>query len=218
MTRALLTILVLAAPAAADGPGELIRGDLSNWAAVAKPPGDPSQTWSIDNGILKCSGKPTGYLVTKSEYANYTLTLEFRYPPNSAKRSNSGLLIHCQKDDVFWPHSYEVQLAQGQIGDIWFQPDANKRLPKLTIPAAQLDAKNPTRHYFRLGGVAEKPYPAWNRIRVEAVGDTLVVRVNDRVANRATGSSLTKGRIGLQAEGVAAEFRKIEMTQRSAPE
>ena len=211
MTRALLTLLLLTPPAVAEGPEELIKRDLSNWTMVAKPPGDASQTWTIDGDILKCTGKPTGCLLTKSEYTNYTLTLEYRYPPNTAKRANSGLLIHCQKQDVFWPLSYEVQLAQGQTGDIWLQSDAKKQFPKVMIPAEQLDAKNPTRHYFRLMGITEKPYPEWNRVRVEAIADKLTVHVNEIVANRATGLSLTKGRIGLQAEGVAVEFRKIEL-------
>ena len=211
MTRTLLTLLLLTTPPAADGPEQLIKRDLSNWTTVAKPPGDASSTWTIDGDVLKCTGKPTGCLLTKSEYMNYTLTLDYRYPPNTAKRANSGLLIHCQKHDVFWPLSYEVQLAQGQIGDIWLQSDAQKQFPKVTIPAAQLDAKNPTRHYFRLAGVTEKAYPEWNRVRVEAFDDNLTVHVNNSVANRATGLSLTKGRIGLQAEGVGVEFRKIEL-------
>ena len=78
--------------ARADVPEQLIGADLSNWVVVAKPPGDGSKTWSIDDGILKSTGKPTGCLLTRAEYENYTLTLEYRYPPTAAKRPNTGVL------------------------------------------------------------------------------------------------------------------------------
>lgn len=213
MTRLLLSALLAlaAAHARAAGPVNLIDPELSQWTAVAKPPGDATKTWTVEGGVLKCGGKPTGYLLTKSDYADYTLTLEYRYAPGEAKRPNSGLLVHCQPGDLFWPHSYEVQLARGQIGDVWLQPDAEKRMPKIALPAESWDAKNPKRHAMRLGGVAEKPYPEWNSVEVAAVGDGLVVRVNGGAAIRATGLGLVKGRIGLQSEGAAVEFRKLEL-------
>ena len=92
------------------------------------------------------------------------------------------------------------------------QPDAAKNYPKLTVPPTQVDAKNAERrHFFRLEGVTEKAHPEWNRVQVNAAGDTLEVRVNGVLANRATGLSLRKGRIGLQAEGVPVEFRRAEV-------
>lgn len=107
-----------------------------------------------------------------------------------------------------------MQLAKGEAGDLWLQPDAAKKLPKLTTPAEQIDTKNKeSRHFFRLKTAAgvEKPVGEWNRLEVTCKGDTITVHVNGVLTNKATGSSLTKGRIGLQAEGAAAEYRGVAL-------
>src|SRR5690349_13606756 len=77
-------------PASADTGGftPLFNGkDLAGWKAFGRAtkdgpttPIDPGQTWTVADGILKCTGKPTGYLVTEKEYANYILRLKWRYP------------------------------------------------------------------------------------------------------------------------------------------
>ena len=186
--------------------------DLTGWHAVTKDPkADGSKTWSAADGVLKCTGTPTGYLVTDKAYSDYTLTLEWRYPPTDAKRPNSGVLVHVQPGTVFWPHCFEAQLAAGQAGDIWRQFDAAKKLPRLDIDAKRQDAQN-ERHYTRLPGVTEKPVGEWNALELVCRGGAVRVSVNGTLANEATGGSLTGGAIGLQAEGVPVEFRKITLT------
>ena len=216
MLRALaVTVLFAAASPAADPPDgftPLVGKDLAGWTVVTKNKADGSKTWTFKDGVLSCTGKPTGCLLTEQEYENYTLRLEYRYLPTDLKRPNGGVLLHCQKGDLFWPHSFEVQLAKGEAGDLWLQPDANKKLPKLTTPAEQVDGKNKEgRHFFRLKAAAdvEKPVGEWNRLEVTCKADTITVSVNGVPTNRAAGASLTRGRIGLQAEGAAAEYRGV---------
>ncbi|MGI9456456.1 MAG: family 16 glycoside hydrolase, partial [Aeoliella sp.] len=37
--------------------------------------------WSVENGMLRCKGKPVGYLITKRrDFENYVLDLEWRWP------------------------------------------------------------------------------------------------------------------------------------------
>ena len=66
MRRALTITAVFAALAirapAQGQPIQLFNGkDLSGWTPVLDKEGaDPSQTWSVANGLLRCTGKPAG--------------------------------------------------------------------------------------------------------------------------------------------------------------
>ena len=38
--------------------------DFTGWTFVTKTNTDPSQTWSVTNGMIHCTGAPTGYIRT----------------------------------------------------------------------------------------------------------------------------------------------------------
>ena len=180
---------------AKDGPTKLV---------------EPGGTWSIADGVLKCTGKPTGYLITKSEHADYTLQLRWRYP-KELKAGNSGVLIHCQKDNVVWPKCIEAQLKSGRAGDFWLQTAADV---KLTVPEGRRDADDKTmRHIWRnpKDGDIEKPFGEWNDMTVTCKGGSIAVSVNGKVVNEGTECNLVKGRIALQAEGTEIHFREIRI-------
>ncbi len=64
---------------------------------------------------------------------------------------------------------------------------------------------------FRGARDVEKPAGEWNRMEVICDGDSITNIVNGYVANAATKSSLTKGKIIIQSEGAEILFRKIEV-------
>lgn len=195
-------------------PANLIRPDLAGWATLAKPGESAAGTWSVENGVLRTTGKPTGALVSEKAYADYRLAVEYRYTaPALVKRPNSGVLIHCQPGRLVWPHGYEVQLAANDAGDLWKQPDAAGAFPEWQIDAARVDAKNPVRRAVRsaTAGMAEKPAGEWNRVVVECRGDGVSVELNGVAVNAAKKLALKEGRVGLQAEGAAVEFRLVTL-------
>lgn len=57
----------------------------------------------------------------------------------------------------------------------------------------------------------EKPIGAWNRVVLTCVGDRVVAEVNGKVVNRGFAAKPRKGRIQLQSEGCAIEFRDIKI-------
>ncbi|MGL6073332.1 MAG: 3-keto-disaccharide hydrolase [Fimbriiglobus sp.] len=194
--------------------------DLSGWKAVPKDAKlDAKEAWSVlADGTLRCTGKPTGYLITEKEYENYTLRFRWKYTPTELKRPNSGVLIHCQPGDAFWPHSYEAQLAKGNAGDLWFQYDDQKKLPTFEVPAEQRDAANKEgRRIIRIKSEAdyEKPVGEWNDYEIVCQGGEIKILVNGKLANHAKNASLKKGKIALQAEGAEIHFR--EMTIEKLP-
>src|SRR5262245_13623984 len=59
--------------------------DTSGWKAID----GPMESWKVEDGILFCSGKGSGWLSTDAEYGDFDLELEFRVP----KGGNSGVFL-----------------------------------------------------------------------------------------------------------------------------
>src|SRR4051812_25798662 len=68
-----------AAEESAISPGntrmELFNGkDFAGWTFFMRDNADPKKTWSVADGVIKCTGKPTGYMRTETNYRDYKLT------------------------------------------------------------------------------------------------------------------------------------------------
>jgi hypothetical protein len=163
----------------------------------------PEDFFYVNDGMIETVGVPVGYLRTVKEYSDYHLHLEWRYPENP---TNSGVFLHTSGPDLIWPAHYQGQLKYENAGDfivhgvgvsatiggiVYVSSDTLKPLiPKM----------NPTN---------EKPAGEWNSYDITCIGSTIELRVNGLLQNKATNCSLTKGGIGLQAEGSKIQFRNL---------
>lgn len=148
----LLTCLALALPGSAsakepDAPAKaaivpespivLINGkDLSPWYTWLTDDKleDPRGVFKMQpDGTLRISGDGFGGLITRQEYANYHLVLEYRWGTETFRSRkdrarDGGLLLHCQgpdgnfggsgKEPGPWMTSVECQIIEGGVGDI----------------------------------------------------------------------------------------------------
>src|SRR5262245_9835350 len=142
-------LLVTAAPAVADekevGYKPLWGGkDMSDFELV----GTPASTWSVENGVIKCTGKPNGYFATKKAYKNYSLKFDFRYPE---KPGNSGYLIHITGPHKVWPKCVEVQGLYGDVCSIFPIGGTKGERPKVDTAARDK---------------ARKPHDQWNSVEI----------------------------------------------------
>ena len=110
-----------------QGTVELFNGkDLSGWTYhLADPQVKMQDVWSVQDGLLTCTGKPAGYLITENwDFQDYRLT---RGNPRwyTGKAGNNGVLVHCSTPGALgvWCKSIEVQLANGNAGDFWVIAD-----------------------------------------------------------------------------------------------
>lgn len=205
--------LAIAVPAVAAGeegkpaakPVKLFNGkDLAGWGYHLSDKDVPmDEVWSVRDGVLRCTGKPSGYLVTKrDDFENYVLAVEWRWP---GKGGNNGALVHVSTPGALgvWPKSLEVQLGSGDAGDFW-------------VIGTDIDVENEAdrkqdRRHLNLTDDGEKPLGQWNRMEVTCRGDEVLVKVNGTLVNHATNCSETRGAIALQSEGMPIEFRKVEL-------
>jgi hypothetical protein len=188
---------------------DLFNGrDFSGWISVlptlstTQPATPPAAVWSIHDGLLTCTGKPNGYLRTEKSYANYKLTLEWRF----TKSGNTGVLVHINPTptgatpDKVWPTCIECQGAHLHQGDFWIWSGA-----KIVEPFTQrngLIMKTPS---------AEKPLGEWNTFQVACRDHTVTISVNGTEMSHLTTTALTSGQIALQSEGAAFEVRKLTL-------
>ncbi|HEU5397285.1 MAG TPA: DUF1080 domain-containing protein [Verrucomicrobiae bacterium] len=175
---------------------ELFDGkDFSGWTFVSRETNAPAAAiWSVTNGVIRCEGRPLGYARTVTQYRDYRLHVEWRFPDGPG---NSGVFLHVNPPDRVWPLCFEAQLLSGSAGELRMNGGSTLNDdPKLkSVPHRQPSS--------------EKPLGEWNSYDIVCHGNSIAVRVNGVLQNDITGTSVSSGAVGLQAEGKQVEFRNI---------
>lgn len=186
------------------GSIDLLAGDdwRSRFERVSVEGQDRALVWSKDeDGVLRCAGRPVGYLRTRATWEDFVLRVRWRWP-EGGDPGNSGVLVRVVGEDRVWPKSVEAQLQSGRAGDFWCIGD----FPMTTDPA-RTNGRN-TRHRF----ANERPIGTWNRYEIVVDGGTVTLVVNDEVLNVATDVEQVPGWIALQSEGAEIHFGEVTVT------
>jgi len=185
---------------------ELFNGkDFSGWTFYMRTNADPMKTWSVTNGMIECTGKPTGCMRTEKKYSDFKFTIEWRFPATMTKPINTGVCVFMQDRDantptnLIWGNSIECQGMHNHQGDFWLWGGATCAEPftqgkngvKMTVPSA------------------EKPAGEWNTFTTICRGNTVEIVVNGITTGNITGCNNSSGYIGLQSEGGPWEARKV---------
>jgi hypothetical protein len=182
---------------------ELFDGrDLAGWTVVSRSNTEATGTWTVANGVLRCAGRPPGYLRTDQSYRDYRLTVQWRFVKVAPKADNSGVLVHVQLPDQVWPRCVQFQGKAGHQGDLFLMNGAQSK------EHLGLDANTPLPRH---NDAVEHPVGDWNTCEVICSGDTVRARLNGAVVNQTTDCSLASGRIGIQSEGGEIEIRKLSL-------
>lgn len=175
--------------------------DFVGWKLFThEPDHDVMKTWSVKNGLVRCEGKPAGYMRTEKDYADYLIHVEWRWPE---KGGNNGVLVHMSGEDKVWPKSLECQLYSGNAGDFWVIDGLE------TAEHANGGTRVKGRRTLKLKDSTEKPLGEWNAYDIICKDDWIVVLVNGVLQNVATKCSASSGKICLQSEGTPIEYRNI---------
>jgi hypothetical protein len=176
--------------------------DLTGWVQYLPDHADPSKTWLVKDGLIRCTGSPAGYLRTEKNFRNYLLAVEWRW---AGAPGNSGVLLHMQREDHVWPYSIEAQLENRNAGDFWLIDGAIVRIDEARRnPDAKINVKHIT--------CAEKPVGEWNRYEITSIDGNLVLVINGELVNVGRDAIPNEGHICLQSEGAPIDFRLVEIT------
>ncbi len=195
-----------------DGDGDefvsLFNGkNFDGWVNVNCGP----ETWTAKDGIIVCTGIPTGVMRTEKQYENYILELEWCH---IKKGGNAGLFIHSAPLPAVgqpFTRAIEVQILDGRNtenytshGDVFAIHGATMK-PDKPHPGGWMRSLPSERRC--------KPAGQWNHYRIESRDGTITLAVNGKIVTRGSDSNPRKGYICLEAEGSEVHFRNIRVRE-----
>jgi hypothetical protein len=161
---------------------------------------DPMKTWSVTNGVIDCTGKPTGYIRSLKSYRDYALTVEWRFLKVAPGADNTGVLVHIQPPDKVWPQCIQNQGKHGNQGDLFLMAGAESREHRGQDANTALPKNGPSN---------ENPVGQWDTNVTVCSGDDVKAMINGKWMNETTACTITNGFIGIQSEGGDIEIRKM---------
>ena len=210
---------VLNTAPAADNEGfvALFNGrDLTGWVNANCAP----ETWSVRDGLIHCTGQPTGALRTSRQYENFIIEVEWRHLISGG---NSGVFIwgtpiaapgvpflrgiEVQVLDHGYAEQYEKQ--NGKKSD-WFTTHGD------VFPIHGATMKPFGRHNGDRSFPSEdrsKGFPEWNHYRIVCTNGVLRLHVNGKEVSGGENCNYRKGYLALESEGAPVDFRNIRIKE-----
>lgn len=219
MTR-MAPALLLALPLFAAGPlpewRDLFNGkDLAGWVNV----NTAKDTWSVENGLLVCSGHPTGVMRTDRQYENFILHVEWMH---TEPGGNSGMFLWSgprAANNSPFPPGVEVQMLEldwpklNPDRDGKPRPDAYVHGELFGVQGVKDVPDNPRGDRSMSIENRCKPRNEWNTYDVVAVDGVLKLSVNGKFVNGIRNTSQKKGYICMESEGAKIYFRNIRILE-----
>jgi hypothetical protein len=211
---ALLSVLLFATSAqAADDEGfvPLFNGkDLSNWVNVNCAP----ETWTVVDGVIHCTGKPTGAMRTPRPYENFVLDLEWRHLKPAG---NSGVFIWGSA--IAAPGVPFLRGIEVQVLDNAFNPPGKNKW--YTTHGDVFPIHGATMKPIHKGDgmrcfpieERSKSSPEWNHYRIVGQDGKLRLSVNGKEVSGGDDCFWRKGYLALESEGSPVEFRNIRIKE-----
>ena len=204
----LLPLLATTALAADDGWVDLFNGkDLSNWVNVNCAP----ETWSVVDGVIRCTGKPIGALRTPRMYENFEMEVEWRHMKNAG---NAGIFIWASpiaaKGQPFL-RAIEVQVLDHGYGNTKGYTTHGDVFPIHGSTMVPLGRHNGMRSFP--SEERSKPSPEWNHYLITAKDGKLRLSVNGKEVSGGDDCNWRKGYVGLESEGSPTEWRKVRIRE-----
>jgi hypothetical protein len=215
MKRQLFAALMLLGPFAAfcraradEDFRTLFNGkDLSGWVPVNVAP----ETFTVRDGIIVSTGKPTGVLRSDKQYENFIIELEWRH---IVPGGNAGLFVW--GDALPVPGSPFTRGIEVQILDGHETPNSTSQGDLFAIQGATMKPDRPHPAGWMRCLPSEKrakPSPEWNHYRVTCRNGAIKLAVNGKEVSGGTECVPRKGYICLESEGSECHFRNIRIQE-----
>ncbi len=208
-----LAILSSAIPTLAGAQEEiwkpLFNGkDLSGWVNVNVAP----DTFTVKDGLIVSTGKPTGTIRTERMYENFVMEVEWRH---MQPMGNAGVFIWGDPlTDVGTPFSrgIEVQVLDGRNSETY---TSHGDVFPIWGATMKPDRPHPGGSQRCLPSERRaKPSPEWNHYRITCQDGVLKLAVNGKEVSGGSECKPRKGYICLESEGSECHFRNLRIQER----
>ncbi len=181
--------------------------DLSGWVPVNTAP----STWSVRDGMLVCSGQPTGELRTDRMYQNFIMEVEWRH---MKPRGNAGIFVWA--DDITargvpFHRSIEVQVLENAYGNSRGHTVHGDIFPIHGAKMTPINGRGGSRAFPTEN--RSKASPEWNHYRITCVDGEISLAVNGKVVTRGKECSPRKGYICIESEGGIVHYRNMRIKE-----
>ena len=230
---ALLTLLVaIAAAAGADAPlpKAFIDGTGLGWRKLGESDfvnvNCSKDTWTWKDGIVHCTGQPTGVMRTKKQYTNFELVAQWQHLRSGG---NSGIF-------VWTAESALANLKPGKLPQAGFEVQVldhgyTQQYEKATGKKAEWFTTNGD--VFPVGTAHMKPFPPaapmgersfprknlskgfgqWNHYYVRCLNGEIRLWVNGEEVSGGAECQPRSGYMCLESEGAPVEFKELRIRE-----
>lgn len=213
---ALLAAAGIAAAADKDGFVPMFnKNNFKGWVNANCAP----ETWSIRNGVIRCTGEPTGALRTERQYENFIIEAEWRHLSSGG---NSGIFIWGTPiaapavpflrgiEVQVLDHGYKTQYEKQTGKKAWFTTHGD------VFPIHGATMKPFGEHNGMRSFPSEdrsKPSPEWNHYRIVCTNGVIRLSVNGKEVSGGEDCNYRKGYLALESEGAPVEFRNVRIKE-----
>jgi hypothetical protein len=182
-----------------DGFKRLFNGkNLDGWQRV----NTAQSTWSVKDGMLICTGKPTGELRTERMYQNFILEVEWRH---MKPKGNAGIFVWA--DDITskgvpFHRSIEIQVLENAYGNTRGYTTHGDIFPIHGAKMTPVNGRGGSRAFPTEN--RSNPSPQWNHYRIECREGNVSLSVNGKLVTQGKKCSPSKGYICIESEGGGA--------------
>lgn len=186
------------------------RNSLEGWVNANCAP----ETWSIKDGVVHCTGKPTGAMRTSRQYENFILEAEWRHLSSGG---NSGVFIWgtpIAAPGVPFLRGIEVQVldhgynSKGKTEWYTTHGDVFPIHGATMIPFGRHNGQRSFPSEDR-----SKGSPEWNHYRIQCTNGVLRLSVNGKEVSGGEECVYRKGYLALESEGAPVEFRNVQIKE-----
>ncbi len=169
----------------------------------------PEATWSFQDGLLVCTGKPIGEIRTERMYQNFVMELEWRH---MVPGGNAGIFVWA--DDITsrgvpFHRGIEVQVLENAYGNSESHTTHGDIFPIHGATMTPINGRGGSRAFPTEN--RSNPSPEWNHYRIECVDGAISLAVNGKVVTRGKDCVPRKGYICLESEGGVVHYRNVRI-------
>jgi hypothetical protein len=171
----------------------------------------PAKTWTYQDGMVICSGRPIGEIRTAKMYQNFIMELEWRH---MVPRGNAGVFVWA--DDITsrgvpFHRGIEVQVLENAYGNNRSHTTHGDIFPIHGATMTPINGHGGSRAFPNEN--RSKPSPEWNHYRIECRDGEISLAVNGKVVTRGKDCVPRKGYICLESEGGIVHYRNVRITE-----
>lgn len=189
--------------------------DLSGWVNV----NTDKDTWAVRDGMIVCSGHPTGVMRTDRQYENFILHIEWRHMEAGG---NSGTFLWADgmvPEGKRLPRGVEVQMLELEWPNLHRDRDGKPRDIAYVsgevwgVGGLKTTPDNPRGVRSKSVELRCKGKGEWNTYDLVAVDGTIKLAINGKFVNGISKATIKKGYICLESEGAEIHFRNIQIME-----